>query len=185
MGSLVLSLFNPSATKVLSLELDASEIDGRTKNIASPRVVTKDKVKATISDGTQIPYQAATSSGATSVSFMPATLSLSVTPQITPDDHINMQLEANQDTVGALLVAGTPSINTKKVTTEVLVENGGTVVIGGVFTQDTSETTQKVPVLGDIPVLGWMFKNNIKNDNKSELLIFITPRIMKEELNLH
>ena len=183
MGGLTLSLFNPLATKVLTLELTASELDGTTKNIASPRVVTKDKVAATISAGTQIPYQAATSSGATSVSFKDATLSLSVTPQITPDDHINMQVTANQDTVGTIY-GGVPSINTKKVNTEVLVENGGTVVIGGVFTQDLSDSTQKVPLLGDVPIVGWLFKNNVKSDTKSELLIFITPKIMKDELNL-
>jgi type IV pilus assembly protein PilQ len=182
-GGLTLSLFNPLATKVLTLELTASELDGRTKNIASPRVVTKDKVAATISAGTQIPYQAATSSGATSVSFKDATLNLNVTPQITPDDHINMQVTANQDTVGTIY-GGVPSINTKKVNTEVLVENGGTVVIGGVFTQDLSDSTQKVPLLGDVPVVGWLFKNNVKSDTKSELLIFITPKIMKDELNL-
>ncbi len=182
-GGLTLSLFNPLATKVLTLELTASELDGRTKNIASPRVVTKDKVAATISSGTQIPYQAATSSGATSVSFKDATLSLSVTPQITPDDHINMQVTANQDSVGTIY-AGVPSINTKKVNTEVLVENGGTVVIGGVFTQDVSDSTQKVPLLGDVPVVGWLFKNNVKSDTKTELLIFITPKIMKDELSL-
>lgn len=183
MGGLTLSLFNPLATKVLTLELTASELDGRTKNIASPRVVTKDKVAATISAGTQIPYQAATSSGATSVSFKDATLSLGVTPQITPDDHINMQVTANQDTVGAIY-SGVPSINTKSVKTEVLVENGGTVVIGGVFTQDLSNSTQKVPLLGDVPVIGWLFKNNVKSDTKSELLIFITPKIMNDEMNL-
>ncbi len=182
-GGLTLSLFNPLATKVLTLELTASELDGKTKNIASPRVVTKDKVAATISSGTQIPYQAATSSGATSVSFKDATLSLSVTPQITPDDHINMQVTANQDSVGAIY-GGVPSINTKKVNTEVLVENGGTVVIGGVFTQDLSDSTQKVPLLGDVPVVGWLFKNNVKSDTKSELLIFITPKIMKDEMSL-
>jgi type IV pilus assembly protein PilQ len=183
MGGLTLSLFNPLATKVLTLELMASELDGKTKNIASPRVVTKDKVAATISSGTQIPYQAATSSGATSVSFKDATLSLSVTPQITPDDHINMQVTANQDSVGAIY-GGVPSINTKKVNTEVLVENGGTVVIGGVFTQDISDSTQKVPLLGDVPVVGWLFKNQVKSDTKSELLIFITPKIMKGEMSL-
>jgi len=182
-GGLTLSLFNPLATKVLTLELTASELDGRTKNIASPRVVTKDKVAATISAGTQIPYQQATSSGATAIAFKDATLSLNVTPQITPDDHINMQVAANQDTVGTIF-SGVPSINTKKVTTEVLVENGGTVVIGGVFTQDISDSTQKVPLLGDVPVVGWLFKNNVKSDTKSELLIFITPKIMKDEMSL-
>lgn len=185
-GVLALSLFNPAATKVLSLELAASEVDGKTKNIASPRVITADKKEASISSGTQIPYQQATSSGATSTAFIPATLSLKVTPQITPDDHVNMKVDATQDTVGANLGGGSvPSINSKKVATEVLVENGGTVVIGGVFTQDVSDAVNKVPVLGDVPVLGWLFKNNTKSDNKSELLIFITPKIMNDAINVH
>ena len=182
-GGLTLSLFNPAATKVLTLELAASELDGRTKNIASPRVVTKDKFAATVSAGTQIPYQVSTSSGATSIAFKDATLKLNVTPQITPDDHINLLVAANQDTVGTIY-GGVPSINTKSVNTEVLVENGGTVVIGGVFTQDISDSTQKVPLLGDVPVVGWLFKNNVKSDTKSELLIFITPKIMKDAMNL-
>lgn len=183
-GGLVLSLFNPAATKTLTLELTASEIDGRTKNIASPRVVTADKTEAMIQSGTQIPYQQATSSGATSVSFQPATLSLKVTPQITPDDHINMKLDVTQDTVGQVY-NGIPSIDTKKVSTQVLVDNGGTVVIGGVYTQDIADTTNKVPLLGDVPVVGWLFKNNIKSDNKKELLVFITPKIMKESLSMN
>jgi type IV pilus assembly protein PilQ len=183
-GGLVLSLFNPAATKTLTLELTASEIDGRTKNIASPRVVTADKTEAMIQSGTQIPYQQATSSGATSVSFMPATLSLQVTPQITPDDHINMKLAVSQDTVGQVY-NGVPSIDTKKVTTQVLVDNGGTVVIGGVYTQDIADSTNKVPLLGDVPVVGWLFKNKTKSDNKQELLVFITPKIMKESLSMN
>lgn len=183
-GGLTLSLFNPAATKTLTLELTASELDGRTKNIASPRVVTADKTEATIQSGTQIPYQQATSSGATSIAFKDATLSLKVTPQITPDDHINMKLDVNQDTVGTVY-SGVPSINTKKVSTQVLVENGGTVVIGGVYTQDIADSTQKVPLLGDVPVVGWLFKNNTKSDNKQELLVFITPKILKDSLNLN
>lgn len=182
-GGLTLSLFNPAATKVLTLELTASELDGKTKNIASPRVVTADKAEAKISAGTQIPYQQASSSGATAVAFKDATLSLTVTPQISPDDNIDMKLDVNQDTVGAIY-GGVPSINTKQVSTQVMVENGGTVVIGGVFTQDVGNTTQKVPLLGDVPVVGWMFKNNVRSDTKSELLIFITPKIMKDAMNL-
>ena len=177
------SLFNPAATKVLKLELAASELDGKTKSIASPRVVTKDRIAATISTGTQIPYQQASSSGATTTAFMPATLSLDVTPQITPDDHINMQVTASQDSVGTVY-SGVPSVNTKQVKTEVLVDNGGTVVIGGVFTQDIINSTEKVPLLGDVPVFGWLFKSNTKSDNKTELLIFITPRIMQDALNI-
>lgn len=184
-GGLLLSLFNPAATKVLSLELNASETDGITKNIASPRVVTADKTKASIKSGVEIPYTvpSSTPGGAATTAFKTAALSLDVTPHITPDNNVNMVLVANQDTVGALY-GGVPSINSKSVTTEVLVENGGTVVVGGVFTQDGADTTNKVPLLGDIPVLGWMFKNKVKSDTKNELLIFITPKIMQESLNL-
>ena len=182
-GGLTLSLFNPAATKTLTLELLASETDGTTKSIASPRVVTADSTEATISSGTQIPYQQQTSSGATAVAFKDATLSLKVTPQITPDDNVNMKLNVNQDTVGEAY-GGVPSVNTKQVSTQVLVENGGTVVIGGVYTQDVSDSVSKVPLLGDVPVLGWFFKNQVKSDTKRELLIFITPRVLKDSLNL-
>ncbi len=178
-GGLALALFNQAATKVLTLELTASETEGVTKNISSPRVVTSDKQAASISSGVQIPYQQATSSGATSTAFVSATLSLNVTPQITPDDHISMKVDASQDEPGANLGGGSvPSINSKKVTTEVLVENGGTVVIGGIFLQKQSDGGGQVPLLGDIPVLGWLFKNNAKSDSKEELLIFITPKIL-------
>ena len=183
---LALSLFNPAATKVLNLELAASEVDGTSKSIASPRVVTKDRVAANIASGTQIPYQQASSSGATTTAFISATLSLGVTPQITPDDHINMIVNATQNAPGANLGGGSvPSISTKTVTTEVMVENGGTVVIGGVFTQDVSDATNKVPLLGDVPVVGWLFKSNTKSDKKTEMLIFITPKIVQDALNLH
>lgn len=183
-GGLVLSLFNPMATKVLTLELQASETDGVTKNIASPRVVTADKTKASIKSGVEVPYTLAGTIGSPpTTAFKTAALSLDVTPHITPDNNINMMLVASQDTVGALY-AGVPSINSKSVTTEVLVENGGTVVVGGVFTQDVVDTTNKVPLLGDIPVLGWMFKNKVKSDTKNELLIFITPKIMQDTMNL-
>lgn len=186
LGTLALALFNPAATRILTLELNASETDGITKNIASPRVITADKKQAMISSGVQIPYQQATSSGATSTAFVSATLSLQVTPQITPDDHVNLKVDASQDTPGANLGGGSvPSINSKKVSTEVLVENGGTVVIGGVFTQDLSEGESKVPLLGDIPILGWLFKSNAKSDNREELLIFITPKIMQDAMSLH
>lgn len=183
-GGVSFSLFNPAATKTLTLELMATEIEGTSKNIASPRVVTADNVSASISSGTAVPYQSATSSGATSVSFKDATLNLTVTPQITPDDHVNMKLAVNQDSVGSIY-AGVPSIDTKKVNTEVLVDNGGTVVIGGVYTTDYSSANNKVPLLGDLPIIGWLFKNNTIVNNKNELLIFITPRILKESLNLN
>ncbi|MDD2916072.1 MAG: type IV pilus secretin PilQ [Gallionella sp.] len=178
---LALSLFNPAATKILKLELAASETDGTSKSIASPRVVTADQKAATISSGTKIAYQQASSSGATTTAYIDATLSLNVTPHITPDDRVNMVVTAQQNAP----VAGSTNVSTKSVTTEVLVENGGTVSIGGVFTQDISDATNKVPVLGDVPVVGWLFKSNTKSDSKSELLIFITPKIIQDALNLH
>jgi type IV pilus assembly protein PilQ len=172
-------LFNTAATRFLNLELSALQADGKGKIISSPRVITADKNEATIEQGTEIPYQQATSSGATSVSFKKATLSLKVKPQITPDDNVIMTLKVNKDSVGQVTISG-PSIDTKQVSTEVLVENGGTVVIGGIYTQEERSTTNKVPVLGDLPYVGFLFKNNVKSDDRRELLIFITPRIVKE-----
>ncbi|HLY95860.1 MAG: type IV pilus secretin PilQ, partial [Sideroxydans sp.] len=155
--------------------------DGNTKNIASPRVVTGDKTAATIESGVEVPYLQSTSSGATSVAFKKAVLGLTVTPQITPDDHVGMKLSVSQDTVGNIY-SGVPSINTKKVNTEVLVDNGGTVVIGGVYTQDGTDSKTQIPLLGDIPVLGWLFKNDTITKAKKELLVFITPKILKESI---
>jgi type IV pilus assembly protein PilQ len=174
-------LFNTAATRFLNLELSALQADGKGKIISSPRVITADKNEATIEQGTEIPYQQATSSGATSVSFKKATLSLKVKPQITPDDNVIMTLKINKDSRGAETISG-PAIDTKQVSTEVLVENGGTVVIGGIYTQQERSTTNKVPVLGDLPYVGFLFKNNTRADERNELLIFITPRIIKEGL---
>jgi len=182
-GAFSLLLLNQSLSRMLSLELTALEADSNGKIISSPRVVTADKTEATISTGTEVPYQQASSSGATNVAFKAATLSLTVKPQITPDDNVIMDIKVNKDSVGTIY-AGVPSINTNKVNTQVLVENGGTVVIGGVYTQSQSEGTDKVPFFGDIPVLGSLFRRSGKLDNKNELLIFITPRIMKDALNL-
>ena len=176
-------LFNDKSTKFLNLELSALQADGKGKIISSPRVITADKVEATIEQGTEIPYQAATSSGATSVSFKKATLSLKVKPQVTPDDNVIMTLKINKDSVGQNTLSG-PSIDTKQISTEVLVENGGTVVIGGIYTQDERSTTTKVPVLGDLPYVGFLFKNNQRVDDRRELLIFISPKILKEGANL-
>lgn len=181
LGGLTMTLFNAAATKTLTLELNASAIDGTTKNIASPRVVTSDKTAATIESGVEVPYQQASSSGATNVAFKKAVLGLTVTPQITPEDSVTMKISVSQDSVGNIF-SGVPSINTKKVDTQVLVDNGGTVVIGGVYTQDESDSTSKVPGLGDIPILGWLFKNNTKAKSKKELLVFITPKILKDTL---
>ncbi|MBX3662150.1 MAG: type IV pilus secretin PilQ family protein [Burkholderiales bacterium] len=176
-------LFNDRSTKFLNLELSALQADGKGKIISSPRVITADKVEATIEQGTEIPYQQATSSGATSVSFRKATLSLKVKPQITPDDNVIMNLRVNKDSVGQNTLSG-PSIDTKQVSTEVLVENGGTVVIGGIYTQDERSTTTKVPVLGDLPYVGFLFKNNQRVDDRRELLIFISPKILKDGASL-
>jgi type IV pilus assembly protein PilQ len=176
-------LFNKNFTQFITMELTALEADGKGKIISSPRVLTGDKVEALIEQGTELPYQSATSSGATSVSFRKANLSLKVKPQITPDGNIIMTLDINKDSVGQVTAAGF-AIDTKHVKTEVLVENGGTVVIGGIFSQDERTSITKVPLFGDIPVLGNLFKNNSKQDNKTELLVFITPRIVDDRLTV-
>jgi type IV pilus assembly protein PilQ len=182
-GAFSLALFKEGSAKFINLEITALQADGKGKIISSPRVITADQVEASIEQGTEIPYQAATSSGATSVSFKKATLSLKVKPQITPDDNVIMNLNVHKDSVGSNTLAG-PSIDTKQIVTEVLVENGGTVVIGGIYTQEERSTTNKVPVLGDLPFVGWMFKQNLKLDDRRELLIFITPRVLKDGLTL-
>ncbi|MBE0623967.1 MAG: type IV pilus secretin PilQ [Burkholderiales bacterium] len=182
-GTISTILFNKDFTQFISMELSALEADGKGKIISSPRVLTGDKVEAIIEQGTELPYQSATSSGATSVSFRKANLSLKVKPQITPDGNIIMTLDINKDSVGQVTAAGF-AIDTKHVKTEVLVENGGTVVIGGIFSQDERNTTTKVPFFGDLPVLGYLFKNNSKTDNKTELLVFITPRIVDDRLTV-
>jgi type IV pilus assembly protein PilQ len=174
-------LFNPSFTKFLNLELSALQADGKGKIISSPRVLTANNVDAIIEQGTELPYQQATSSGATSVSFRKANLRLKVNPQITPDGNIIMTLDVNKDSVGQVTAAGL-AIDTKHVQTQVLVENGGTVVIGGIYTQNLQTTITKVPFFGDIPFLGVLFRNNTRIDNKTELLVFITPRIVEDRL---
>jgi type IV pilus assembly protein PilQ len=176
-------LFNSSRTRFLDLELSALQADNKGKIVSSPRVITSDQVEATIEQGTEIPYQSATSSGATSVSFKKATLSLRVKPQITPDDNVIMNLRINKDSVSGLAVTP-PAVDTKQIVTEVLVENGGTVVIGGIYEQTELMGVNKVPVLGDLPYIGFLFKQTTKRDDRRELLIFITPRIIKEGLTL-
>jgi type IV pilus assembly protein PilQ len=176
-------LFNRNFTRFISLELSALEADGKGKIISSPRVLTGDKVEALIEQGTEVPYQSATSSGSTAVSFRKANLSLKVKPQITPDGNIIMTLDINNDAVGATTAAGI-AINTKHVKTEVLVENGGTVVIGGIYEQNDRTDITKVPLLGDLPIIGWMFKNSSVSTGKTELLVFITPRIVNERLTI-
>ena len=180
-GSLAISLFNRNLTKFVNLELSALEADGKGKIISSPRVLTADNIEAVIEQGTELPYQQATSSGATSVSFRKANLALKVKPQVTPDGNIIMTLDVNKDSVGQVTSAGF-AIDTKHVKTEVLVENGGTVVIGGIYTQDARTTIAKVPLFGDLPVVGNLFKNTQRQDNRTELLVFITPRITTERV---
>ena len=174
-AAFAVSLFSSAANRFLNLEISALEADGRGKIVSSPRVVTADQVKALIEQGTEFPYQTATSSGATAVAFRKANLKLEVTPQITPEGSIILDVDINKDSRGETTAAGI-AINTKHVQTQVLVENGGTVVIGGIFSQVESEDVTKVPLLGDIPVLGNLFKNKATSSTKSELLIFITPR---------
>jgi len=176
-------LFNEALSRFLDLEVSALQADGKGKIISSPRVITADQVEATIEQGTEIPYQQASSSGATTVAFQKATLSLKAKPQITPDDNIIMSLEVHNDSVGATTTAG-PAINTQQLTTQVLVQNGGTVVIGGIYTQNQSDTTTKIPVLGDLPYVGFLFRQNQKQDDRSELLVFISPRILKDNLTV-
>jgi type IV pilus assembly protein PilQ len=182
-GAFSLILFNQAATRFLNLEISALEADGKGKIVASPRVLTADQVEAVIEQGTEIPYQQASSSGATAVSFRKANLSLKVKPQITPDGNIIMDLDVNKDQPGATTTAGV-QINTKHVKTQVLVENGGTVVIGGIYEQNDRTDITKVPFLGDLPYVGFFFRNNTTTLSKTELLIFITPRIVNERLNI-
>ncbi|WP_316876812.1 temperature dependent type IV pilus secretin PilQ [Ralstonia edaphi] len=184
-ASVAVSLFNAGAGRFLALELSALEADGLGKIISSPRVVTADNIKALIEQGTEIPYQQATSSGATSVSFKKANLKLEVTPKITPDGNIFMDVDVTKDSPNtSLAVNGGLAIDTKHVQTQVLIDNGGTVVIGGIFTQNESNSVTKVPLLGDIPVLGNLFKTTSKSNNRTELLIFLTPRVLSEQLSL-
>ena len=177
------SLFTSSVNHALNLEISALEADGRGKVVSSPRVITADQVKALIEQGTELPYQTATSSGATAITFRKANLKLEVTPQITPEGSIIMDVDVNKDSVGQVTTAGF-AIDTKHVQTQVLVENGGTVVIGGIFQQTENTAEQKVPVLGDIPVLGNLFKNNTRSSKRSELLIFLTPKVVSEKAAL-
>jgi type IV pilus assembly protein PilQ len=182
-GQFSLVLFNNAATRFLNLELTALESDGKGKIISSPRVVTANQIEALIEQGTELPYQQATSSGATSIAFRKATLSLRVKPQITPDGNVIMDVDVNKDAVGVQTPAGF-AIDTKHVKTSVLVENGGTVVIGGIYTQEDRNQYNKVPLLGDLPAIGPLFRNYYRTDNKTELLVFLTPRIIDERLGV-
>ncbi len=169
------------ADRLLELELSALEAEGKGEILSNPRVVTSNQREAVISQGTQIAYQEASSSGATSTSFQDAVLSLRVTPQITPDDHIIMDLEVSKDAVGAL-VGGVPTIDTQNINTQVLVDNGDTIVIGGIYEQTKTNSATRTPFLGDLPYVGFMFRNKTQTNDKSELLIFVTPKILRDGL---
>lgn len=184
-GQFSFVLFNRAATQFLNLELSALEADGKGKVISSPRVMTADQVEALIEQGTEIPYQQATSSGATSVSFRKASLALRVKPQITPDGRVLLQVDVTNDTPNTQIATGAGvAIDTKHVKTEVLVDNGGTVVIGGIYTERNRAVTSRVPFFGDLPYIGFLFKTTERAENKTELLVFITPKVLNEALTL-
>lgn len=182
-ATVAVSIFGENAARFLNLEISALEADGKGKVVSSPRVVTADKVKAVIEQGTELPYLVASASGATSVAFRKANLSLEVTPQITPEGGVILELNVNKDTVGRSTPAGF-AIDTKHVNTQVLVENGGTVVIGGIFTQEEQEDIAKVPFFGDLPGIGALFRNKTTRSEKRELLVFITPKALTDRSSL-
>jgi type IV pilus assembly protein PilQ len=183
-GTFAVSLFNASLSRMLNLEISALEADRKGKVMSSPRVVTADQTKALIEQGTELPYQVATSSGATSIAFRKANLKLEVTPQITPEGNIILTLDVNKDTVGQETPAGF-AINTKHVQTEVLVENGGTVVIGGIFEVTETNDESRVPVLGEVPYVGALFRTRDRVASKTEMLVFITPKMITDRNAAH
>jgi type IV pilus assembly protein PilQ len=186
-GRLALTLLD--SDYLVDLELSAAQAEGRGEIISSPRLITANQREATIEQGVEIPYQESSSSGATTTSFKKAVLSLKVTPQITPDNRVILDLTVAKDSVGQLVASATggfvPSIDTREIVTQVLVNDGQTVVLGGILETERRDAETKVPWLGDIPVLGHLFKTTSKQDNKDELLIFVTPRILREGANLY
>jgi len=181
-GSLALGML--TSNSLLDLELTALQTEGRGEVVSNPRVITSNQKEATIEQGREIPYQQASSSGATNVAFKKAVLSLKVTPQITPDDRIILDLNVSKDSVSEQIVNGVPAIDTRKVMTQVLVDNGETVVLGGIYEQEKSSNKTSVPFLGDLPLIGALFRTRLESDRKSELLIFVTPKILKEHFKL-
>jgi len=180
-GSMAFAVLTGST--LIDLEISALQAESKGEVISSPRVVTADRHQARIEQGVEIPYLSASSSGATQVQFKKAVLSIEVTPQITPDDRVIMDLSVNNDTVGDIF-AGIPSVDTREVTTQVLVNNGDTVVLGGIYEQVTRDEVDKVPFLGDIPLIGYFFRHTVESDERRELLIFVTPKILKDALSL-
>jgi type IV pilus assembly protein PilQ len=180
-GSLAFAVL--SGSSLIDLEISALQAENEGEVISSPRVVTADRHQARIEQGVEIPYLSASSSGATQVEFKKAVLSIEVTPQITPDDRVIMDLSVNNDTVGDIF-SGIPSIDTREVATQVLVNNGDTVVLGGIYEQIKRNEVDKVPFLGDIPLIGYFFRHTLESDERRELLIFVTPKILKDALSL-
>ena len=180
-GSLAFSVLKGGS--LIDLEISAMQNENKGEVVSSPRVVTADRHEAFIEQGVEIPYLSASSSGATAVEFKKAVLSIKVTPQITPDDTIIMDLTVNKDSVGEVF-SGIPSIDTREVQTQVLVNNGDTIVLGGIYEQVTRDEVDKIPVLGDLPLIGFLFRHTLESDQKAELLIFVTPKILKDSLSL-
>ena len=178
-GSFALSIFNSAANRFLTLELSAMEADGKGKIVSSPRVITADQTKALIEQGTEYPYSVTAPNGATTIAFKKAVLKLEVTPQITPEGSIILDLDINKDSRGETTTQGV-AIDTKHIKTQILIENGGTVVIGGIFEMEEASKENKIPFLGDVPVLGHLFKSNTKESSKREMLVFITPKVITD-----
>jgi type IV pilus assembly protein PilQ len=183
-ATFALSVFNSAANRFLNLEISAMEADGKGKVVSSPRVVTADKVPAVIEQGEELPYSTMVCAGTPvvcnpGIAFKKMNLKLEVTPQITPDGGIILKLDINKDVVGRSTPSGF-GVNTKHVKTEVLVDNGGTVVIGGIFEETENTDEYKVPLLGDLPGLGYLFKSKTKQTQKRELLVFVTPKLIPE-----
>lgn len=183
-GTLAVGILN--SNYLINLELSALQSEGLGEVVSTPRVITADEQKATIEQGVEIPYQEAASSGATAIAFKKAVLRLEVTPQITPDHRIIMNLEVRNDTVGQEVPTGTggfvPAIDTRSVKTQVLVNNGDTIVLGGIYETTRTRTVSKVPLLGDIPLLGWLFRNTAITNNKDQMIVFVTPKILNQAL---
>ena len=179
-GSIAFQIARLADGTILDLELSALEQENKGEIIASPRITTSNQKEAFIEQGVEIPYQEASSSGATTTQFKKAVLSLTVTPHITPDNKIILDLSVTQDTVSDVTSGQAPAIDTQRIGTQVLVNNGETIVLGGIYQQSILSSVSKVPVLGDIPYFGWMFRNSVDINEKKELLIFVTPRIVTE-----
>jgi type IV pilus assembly protein PilQ len=174
---------------IVDLELSAAQAEGRGEIVSSPRVITSNQREASIEQGVEIPYQESASSGAATISFKKAVLALKVTPQITPDNRIILDLNVKKDSVGQVIVTSggvnVPSIDTREISTQVLVNDGQTVVLGGILETERRDSETKVPYLGDVPVLGRLFKTTRKENDKRELLIFVTPKILREGVNVY